>query len=411
MSFNKMFFVKIIFLVFFFHAESVFAASIDCEPTDDPWSKIHVPFELMPSDIKITVGTSIPDYTALYTFKSVAVLNASANCTGGLYSDLGMLSSPTLITNKSGNNIFPTNVPGIGVSVSDPVHANFSYKAFPNIHGGTGRYASGNVMYVDVTFWKVPGIIPLASGPITVTGPEMAIFLDDFGYTLTSQYPERIVSIYSEGGGGNGKAYVSGSRILTASFIFQPGTCNVQGDNVNVDMGKYDGLNGHSDWKDASFHLVCPDGYGYGGTYDTKQLDPHSNYYNISPGGSYTANNQLNGRVQVKIIPLNSEVIDANRGIIALDGSGAQGYGIQLAWGDYSTQTTGDDPASPVILGTPVDANTLNSAFSKNSTPIGGNAFTGGDNTIKMAARYVRTTGDAMYGSANAIVQVIANYQ
>ncbi|HDZ8011987.1 TPA: hypothetical protein RUS85_002594, partial [Citrobacter amalonaticus] len=66
---------------------------------------------------------------------------------------------------------------------------------------------------------------------------------------------------------------------------------------------------------------------------------------------------------------------------------------------------------NPVILNSYVDAHSLNAAFSDQSTPINGNGFTGGDNTIKMAARYIRTSGDAAPGPANAVVQVIATYQ
>ena len=103
-------------------------------------------------------------------------------------------------------------------------------------------------------------------------------------------------------------------------------------------------------------------------------------------------------------------MVDANRGIIALDGTGAQGYGIQLAWGDYTTQNS-QEPLNPVVLNSYVAANTLNPNFSADDTPVGGNGFHGSDNTIKMAARYIRTAGNSAPGPANAVVQVIANYQ
>ncbi|WP_449507636.1 hypothetical protein [Enterobacter ludwigii] len=63
------------------------------------------------------------------------------------------------------------------------------------------------------------------------------------------------------------------------------------------------------------------------------------------------------------------------------------------------------------MLNSYVDANSLNSGFGAGDTPIGGNAFSGTDNTIKMAARYIRTTGETAPGPANAVVQVIANYE
>ncbi|AUO64343.1 hypothetical protein WM46_06005 [Citrobacter freundii complex sp. CFNIH2] len=194
---------------------------------------------------------------------------------------------------------------------------------------------------------------------------------------------------------------------MQGTLIFQPGTCDVAGDNVNVDLGDYDGSNGHSEWKDASFKLICPDAWGYGGSANAQS---NANYpYQLSPDAKITPNNVLNGQVQISIVPY-TETIDANKGIIALDGTGAQGYGIQLAWGDYSTQNV-SEPTNPVILNNYIDAHSLNSAFLAGETKIGENAFTGGDNTIKMAARYIRTSGDAAPGPANAVVQVIATYQ
>ena len=236
-------------------------------------------------------------------------------------------------------------------------------------------------------------------GPLTITGPDAAVVYMYSGHTFTSSDPERITS--------DGLAYISSSRILTLTMMFQPGTCNVEGDNVKVNMGEYDGAHGHSDWKDASFKLVCPNGMGYNG-YATSN-DGYDFPYDLGPNPGITANNKHNGRVTIGIVPY-TEVIDANEGIIALDGTGAQGYGIQLAWGDYSSQNL-VEPASPVVLNSYFDANSLNSGFGAGDTPIGGNAFSGTDNTIKMAARYIRTTGETAPGPANAVVQVIANYQ
>ena len=391
---------------------------MDCEPSTssggrnyDKWSEIHVPFELMPGNINITIGRNIPDYSILYTFKQVAVMVEAGSCDkGDAWVDLGMLSTPVLLNTVSGKKIYPTDVQGIGISINDPSHNNWAYEPYPRTEGNIGTVSAGAVMYIEVTFWKIPGTIPFTDGPITVNGPEMGMFFDNWNYTLTTDDPNRIYQISSSGSSyRTGPAYLSGSRILRATFIFQPGTCNVEGDNVNVNMGDYDGLNEHSAWKDASFKLLCSDGYGYNGVYDTNRTGLYTTPYNISADGKYTSNSKQNGRVQITISPY-TEVIDANKGIIALDGTGAQGYGIQLAWGDYSSQNAAD-PANPVILNTPIDANKLNSAFLASDTPIGGNAFTGGDNTIKMAARYIRTTGETQPGPANAVVQVIANYQ
>ncbi|MCP1628188.1 type 1 fimbria pilin [Citrobacter amalonaticus] len=414
-------FFKVAVVIFCTHVCFVFAATMDCEPSTssggdnyDKWSEVHVPFELMPSNINVTVGKDIPDYTILYTFKRVLVNVEAGSCTGGTryWTDFGLLSTPILLNTISGKKILSTNVQGIGISINDSVNNSWAFEPYPRTEGGLPQKSNGTGMWIDIVLWKVPGTIPLINGPITVNGPEVGIFYEDNGFNpVTSQDSSRIYQISSSGiNYGFGPAYLAGSRILQATFIFQPGTCNIEGDNVNVKMGEYDGANGHSAWKDASFKLICPTGYGYGGAYDTNRTGEYTYPYNISPGGTYVDNNKSNGRVQISIVPLNNGAIDPNRGIIALDGTGAQGYGIQLAWGDYSTQNA-SEPVNPVILNSYVDVHSLNAAFSDQLTPINGNGFTGGDNTIKMAARYIRTSGDTAPGPANAVVQVIANYQ
>ena len=395
--------IKCIILLFFFHAVFVEAATITCSVAGyENWSGEHVPFELKPSGLSMTLGSNIADWTVLYTAHAnigmQTVSCSSSQSYGGSLLYYTLLSDAEPVNTVSGNAIYSTNVPGIGVSVSASQVSGAAVKSYPAViyYGGPNL---GYGFWADIKFWKIPGNIPMTGGPITVTGPDAAVVLMSSGSVYTSTDPERVTS--------DGKAYVSSSRILTLTMMFQSGTCNIEGDNVNVNMGEYDGSNGHSNWKDASFKLVCPNGMGYGGTASSEVGYDYP--LNIQPNASTTANNKKNGKVQISIVPF-TEVIDGNKGIIALDGTGAKGYGIQLAWGDYSTQSEGD-PANPVIPNSYVDAHTLNAGFSASDTPIGGNGFSGTDNTIKMAARYIRTTGDTESGPANAIVQVISSYQ
>lgn len=367
------------------------------------WSSVHTPFELKPSELTMTLGSNIADWKILYTaHANIGVQTVSCSSSkpyGGSQIYFTLLSDAAPVNTVNGYAIYSTDVPGIGVSVSASQVSNAAVKSYPSvIHSGSPTL--GNSFWADIRFWKIPGAIPMTNGPITVTGPDAALVLMSNGNNYSDPDPERVTS-------DGGLAYISSSRILKLTMLFQPGTCNIEGDNVNVDMGEYDGSNGHSDWKDASFKLVCPDALGYGGKATSN--DTYNYPVNIQPNATITPNDTKNGRVQVSIVPY-TEVIDANKGIIALDGTGAQGYGIQLAWGDYSNQSSAD-PVNPVILNSYVDANTLNAGFSGDDTPVGGNGFTGDDNTIKMAARYIRTTGDTAPGPANAIVQVISNYQ
>ncbi|HGG8843365.1 TPA: fimbrial protein [Enterobacter soli] len=313
-----------------------------------------------------------------------------------------ILNSPTVAGRQGNDTIYKTNTPGIGVSIFQTVNNLGAIPAYPSVQYYANGTNHGIGSWVTIKFWKIPGEkIPVTNGAISVVGPEVAIlFMPHSGDNITSDDPGRII------GGGDG--YIDGSRIIQATLIFQSGTCNIEGDNIRVDMGSYSANNkGTAPWKDASFRLKCPDAYGYGGAADNETSYKYP--YEIGPNSSITANSKKNGRVAISIVPY-TEVIDANKGIIALDGTGAQGYGIQLAWGDYSSQNE-VEPANPVVLNSYVDANSLNSGFSAGDTPIGGNGFNGTDNTIKMAARYVRTTGETAPGPANAVVQVIANYE
>lgn len=399
-------FIKLIIFILCFHFASVCAATINCEPPKisggrnyDQWSEIHAPFELKPSGAASTLGANIKDWAIIYSVQAnIGMSTTTCSSSTDMYFTLLTQAEPIGV--KGGVNVYSTDVPGIGISISSNELGLSGVASYP-----TALYFSqANVGYgfwATITYYKIPGQIPMNRGNLTVTGPEAAVVYMKSGSTFTSSQADRITS--------DNKAYISSSRILTVSMLFQPGTCNIEGDNVKVNMGNYNEQgDGHSDWKDASFKLACPDGLGYG----SNATEPGEGYdfpFDLGPVPDISSNVRMNGKVTISIVPY-TEVIDANKGIVALDGTGAKGYGIQLAWGDYSSQSS-VEPANPVVLNSSVDANSLNSGFGAGFTLIGGNAFNGTDNTIKMAARYIRTTGDPEPGPANAVVQVIANYQ
>lgn len=401
-----------VLLLFTFTASE---AAINCEPLTstsynyNQWAQMHSTFDIAAADVNTTLGQNISDWAVLYTAFDVVIGVDSGNCNAsGVLDYLTMLTQLPSIGHQGSDYIYATDVPGIGISVSGnggggSGSGNYPYTSmqpYPWAYIPWDHQANGIGFHAIVKYWKIPNQnIPLDAGAITVTGPEYAVIYKKSGNSFTSSDHSRITS--------DGMAYINGSRIIVGTLIFKPGTCNIEGDNINVEMGDYDGANGASAWKDASFKLICPTAYGYNG--GTKGSSGYSYPFSIHDY-SITSNTQKNGKVEISIVPLNNGAIDPNRGIIALDGTGAQGYGIQLAWGDYSTQNA-TEPVHPVILNSYVDAHSLNSAFSGDLTPFGGNGFTGGDNTIKMAARYIRTSGDAAPGPANAVVQVIASYQ
>lgn len=374
---------------------------------------MHTNIELKPQNVSITIGSNLSDWQVIYEIDNLVIGRLYTSCDDGdgdgynyINSQYTLLNARSVAGTYGSDTIYETDVPGVGISIdgySDETGKYSPLKVHPATTWDVNSPSQGRIYQIRVKYWKIPGKnIPLNNGSITITGPEVAALVGvATAYTITSSHIDRIIT-------GNQYNYINNSRVLHATLIFQPGTCNIEGDDVRVNMGSFDDSGiGHSDWKDASFKLICPDAYGYHGSADSQS---NANYpYQLSPSAKITANSMKNGRVTISIVPY-TEVVDANKGIIALDGTGATGYGIQLAWGDYSSQSS-VEPTNPVILNSSIDANSLNSGFGAGDTPIGGNAFNGTDNTIKMAARYVRTTGETAPGPANAIVQVIANYQ
>ncbi|OAT15651.1 FimA family pilin [Buttiauxella noackiae ATCC 51607] len=154
-------------------------------------------------------------------------------------------------------------------------------------------------------------------------------------------------------------------------------------------------------WVDAGFQLKCPQAWGYGGS-TTNSTTP----YDASNGSR--VNNNGNQPIKIKVTPLNPSV-DPLQGIFQLNSGGAEGYDLQLAWGDPASQ--GNIPAKPVQLGSWINANTVNRNYSNSAYAIGANAIpTGADEKIKMSARYIRNSQDMKPGVANSSVEVIATY-
>lgn len=379
-------------------------AAINCEPTNNSgWNAINTPFELNVTQVdgkkaNVTLGSNLNNFTLLYTMKAIDLGIVGADCSSSTYLYYTMFSSDygASVGNVGGEIIYPTSVTGLGISVTS---TSGSVALYPSVvYYGTGNNGYG--FWVNVKLWKIPGDLPLTTGLVSFSGPTVGQILMRPGYTFTSSALGRLYD--------NNKAFIASSRILKGTLIFQPTTCDLVMTNRTVYMGEYDGSGGKSAWKDASFNLKCPNAYGYDGVTTVNNYAPNSEDEYRST--YMTPNSKQNNPIRIQIVP-RTAVVDANSGIIGLDGSGAQGYGIQLAWGDSGSLGSGT-PAKPVILNSWTLANSLNSAYSASAYAIGATAIsTGADGTIKMAARYVRTSGTVQPGPANAAVEVIATYQ
>ncbi|VTP14581.1 hypothetical protein PUATCC27989T_02446 [Phytobacter ursingii] len=311
---------------------------------------------------------------------------------------------PTLY---NGEWVFPTSEESVGISFKvamgnaatpvNPVGTSANYTIL-NAGGMGTEYRwtslSYNALSVQATLWKIPpsngGTHLPINGLITFTGPVLNVLLNiPPGNTMLPPPPNN----------GYDADFPTGWLIMSKQFngslTAYPGTCNFM--RKTVPMGSHDINNSLSDWKDATFTLQCPKAYGYNSTYSINSANAISGTTTITP----------NKGLVLTVMPRTSEV-GTNNGVIALDsGSTATGFGIQLAWGTTS-QSTGTTPVSPVKFNQPLDPGTIaatgytTKTYSSSSTPT--------TETIKMAARYIRTTGAVSAGSANSSIEIVASY-
>lgn len=310
-----------------------------------------------------------------------------------------------------GYTIYPTSVKGIGISINDgtgragehtiPVYPD-RFELLNPVPVYPGGYPMNFVL--NIRIWKTPERtpIPVGGGMISFTGPTVTEIIyptnsaDVMGNCPSSKGPE-------------GECYYAQRQIIgSAQFIAS--SCEFINTVQTVDMGKFNGARGeNSSWKDASFSLKCPDAYGYGGSIDGSN-DPKVVGGNTGTNpGTALPNNIKNNTVQLRVVP-RTTIINNNQGVIALNAGGAEGYGLQLAWGLPSEQT--DNPINPVQFNTLIKASDVSSNFSAGPYDYGGNAVVAGsDGSIKMAARYVRTTGNVLGGQANTSIEIQADYE
>jgi hypothetical protein len=278
----------------------------------------------------------------------------------------------------SGNWIFPIPGTGFGLSFYNLDQRPGPMGDFQNpTKSYTGTTTSGGRFYIRVMLWKLPG----AENPgnvINFDGFQVVNALQPVsGSDNWSNLPNNGPSLISN-------TFTTNTAVISGNITLSTGTCDF--DNKNVPMGSYDVSSQGADrgapspWKDASFTLKCPPAMGYGRTGSVNTSDNTVR----SRSAVTTGNRNLN----ITVVP-RTEIIDNTKGIMALNSGGAEGYGIQLFW----------NPVKPVIFNTPMEQAT--------------NVFTvGSTNNIKvyMSARYVRTEGEVQTGPANAVVEIIANY-
>ncbi|HGL6327141.1 TPA: hypothetical protein ACKFQ2_001102 [Citrobacter amalonaticus] len=363
-------------LVLFLNAASASATVIHCESQPraitryHAWPEIYKATEVNVDNIRMSLPLPLSEWAVIYTAENHVIdLDVGVCDIDGLSPRFTLLTATPAIAHQGNDYIYATNVPGIGISVAESFRARYhSLQPYPL----TDRWDEATPythLYATIKYWKIPGQnIPSDAGTLTVIGPEVGMVYEKSGYSFTSSETNRITR--------EGRAYINDSRIIKATIFFQPPTCDIKSDHVSINMGDYDGTAVVSRWKDASFTIRCP------ASFDDRKH-----------------------KIQFTMIPV-TRVLDIRRGIIAPGTDDAHHYGIQLAWGDYQHQPSGD-PAMPVRADRYVEAHELIKGYSE----VDGLADSESGHTIRMAARAIRISGDEIPGPVSTVIQVIAYYR
>lgn len=401
---------KSVFLLFLGVALPAFSANLDCSAVPGTWgvSRTSVGGNYTISNINITTPINNKKlYSVTNSALGHSVINV--NCTGGNYKwyytlmDTNFTDSGTPTAGTDADPIiYSTTKSGIGLSVNAARGISNSIKIWPDVLDiqRTGPTNQQVDTWVSIRLWKTG---ETAYGPFTITGPTIVEFI------RPANIADKIETcpVGATRFPGNDRDCIVLTRTLTISGNVISGTCPMATPHKTVQMGKHNSLTSqNSRWVDASFALNCPQAWGYNTIINDSRTP-----YNDSDTSSFTSRAiTQNKSVRIQITPYNGTTINNSANGILNTLGDAKGYGIQLAWGAPDTQT--EPPAKPVALSAYTDISSLNSSFPAGPYVIGGYAIPISSNgIIKMAARYVRTTGEIRAGKANAIVEVIASYE
>lgn len=273
--------IRSLFLLvsFILYVPLVYSAEYTCVSNDNAMgNKWALPSKAM------TLNASIPDYTVLYTvthsMNAITQMTCDRSNSNSVLSLTlsGVTSADEII--YSGNYIYPTSIPGIGISVAnrDGNNNGVAVRAYPNtVKKGWQMGENGIGLWVDIKIWKIPSTSDnyVLSGVLDFTGPTLIQGVQLTGSDTFSSSTDMTWGVSST-------FWANNAVVLAGSIVFNAGTCNLLMGNQTVQLGTHDNSSNVSQWKDASFSLDCPNAYGYGGT--LKEYD-----YRTSTSGTYGA--------------------------------------------------------------------------------------------------------------------------
>ena len=291
-----------------------------------------------------------------------------------VYNILEVASIPSgAPTNSGGRDIFPTNVPGIGVTfaISGALYESTQFPA---------EWRNEKISIIWGAVVQGFGVLSTVTIELVKTGP----IPPGTQQVMGSSFPTFRVRA------GSTHPQVIENTFLNLSFggtttMFTK-TCQLATANIDVDLGKhevqtFDGVGSGSPWKDFDIVLKdCPPFYGYGDyrykDWTTPQLT-----------GANTPND-----VAISFRSANG-VVDGNPNLAKLkEGPGtAAGVGIEVAQRTLSTSIPLDGTGGFTLENLPKEENTTY--------------------TIPLKARYVQSEPTVQAGLANGAVEFTITYQ
>lgn len=397
----------ILFLLFF--NSVVFARTVTCTGGVNPIS-----FTLPATSLdKVTAGLSgdTTTYRELYTYnyfmwgKSGTTCRSSSNGAQLGWMEYAYSTSGKTPIKYGSDYIFPTKIDGLGISFIDTDITNKSFGGYAEgaLNRATWTLSTSNYLWdaylkIKVKLWKIPGKF----NPAQFSGDGMLEF-DDIkvvqalqiltaGDTWASGLPDHGEALLAN-------SWNTNSVSLSGGFYVYPGTCDFSNQTVNLGTFSPSDIPISSPWKDVAFMISCPEAWGYGKTTTTNAGNANNGDV-TNPNNIYSqTTNTANSGIIITVYP-RTTIIDNTRSIIGLKTGGAEGYGIQLAWGTAAVQPTTGDPTNKVLFNQPNVVNTTNYGNTGQTTT----------QLINMAARYIRTTGTVQAGRADASIEVVASY-
>jgi hypothetical protein len=388
--------MKVIISVFLLSInESILAATAACTVNTKNIASFNFP--TISSSDRITAGLSGEQntYREIYTWNAYRSATGTIVCTASSSRSLSFyqyIISPYGSPVKHGAVwIFPTNTAGIGISFSENGHEiGNAINPYVEITSSGTSVSFNRYFRTKVTLWKTPGVTGNADsdGNLNFEGFKIT------GVVRPTNYPTDTISNIPTSDISNDfpGSVTENTTTFSGKITFVPGTCNFTNKTVEMGLHQRTDLTNNSPWVNASFTINCPEAWGYGRTATMSGTTANT----IS---NRSANTATQGII-VTVIPRNG-TIDGTRGIIGLKPGGAEGLGIQLAWGEPATLPTTGDPATAARVIFDQSQVVSNEDFGTS-----GNTYT---REIKMAARYIRT-GTIQPGRADSSIEIVASY-